>query len=85
MNTNTKRPIATNRFEEIGVRMQENARTWHQAVDSYNYSCTLCSMHDHDGRKDCSACPIRAALLANVEWHGIPADDVWVQKEIAMA
>lgn len=82
--TNDKRYVASNRFEDIGCRMQENAPTWDAAVAAFDKSCTLCSLYDHDGRKDCASCPIRAALLANVEWHGLPVDYPWVQKELAL-
>lgn len=84
MNTNT-RITASNRFEEIGVRMQESARNWDQSVERFNKSCTICSLHDHDGRKDCDSCPIRQAMLANVQWHGVPQDHPWVQAELALA
>lgn len=77
--------IATNRFEEAGVRMQETARNWSQSVERFNKSCTLCSLYDHDGRKDCTSCPIREAMLANIAWHGIPTDHPWVQKELTLA
>ena len=79
------RPVATNKFEELGVKLQESSRNWDQAVQRFDRSCTLCSLHDHDGRKDCGGCPIRAALLSNVEYHGLPKDYPWVQKELALA
>ena len=77
--------VATNRFEEIGVKLQENARNFNQSVERFNKSCSLCAMHDYDGRKDCTTCPIREAMLANITWHGVPADHPWVQKELTLA
>ena len=83
MDTNNRKPVASNRFEEVGCKLQEGARNWNQAVERFNKSCTLCSMHDYDCRKDCKSCPIREALLANVQWFGLPRDYPWIQKEIA--
>lgn len=81
----TTKPIARNKFEDIGCKLQEGARNWHQAMERFDKSCTLCAMHDHDGRKDCGACPIRESMLANVQWFGVPADYPWVEKEMAQA
>ena len=85
MTTTNRNYVASNRFEELGCKMQENSRNWDDAVQKFDKSCTLCTMHDHDGRKDCASCPIRAALLANVQWHGLPLDHPWVEKELALA
>lgn len=87
METTMNRPVCRNHFEEVGVKLQEGARNWAQSVERFDKSCTLCSMHDHDCRKDCNACPIREAMLANIQYFGFPKDDYypWLEKELAQA
>ena len=77
--------IARNRFEEIGVQLQERSDTWEQAAARFDKSCMLCCMHQ-SAASDCDACPIRAAFLAKEGWLGHPKDYLWkVKAELALA
>ena len=77
--------IARNKFEEVGVRMQETADTWEQAAARFDKSCTLCCMHQ-SSNADCDACPIRESFKAKEGWLGKPKDYLWqVEKELALA
>ena len=79
-----ERPIiATTRFEEKGVELQETARNWDQAVERFNGSCTRCTLfHRH---AECEACPIKAALEGNVKFFGQPKDYPWIGNEATQA
>ena len=69
------------RFEEIGVnRIEHCDRSFADVEDSFNTSCTLCTMHKRRGA-DCSACPIREAAIAKAKWHGSPEAYLWIEQE----
>ena len=78
---------ATNRFEEIGIVMQETAKTFAQAKERFEKSCTLCCLRNRVGKGYCEQCPIRKALLGIAEdggWHTLKADDyLWLELERA--
>lgn len=83
MKVHHDRSWASNRFIEKGVELQENAMSWYGAKQSYEYSCMLCCTRNI-GATECAACPIREALLENVEtmWKHIPKKDYeWIEKE----
>lgn len=77
----TRGIIAKDRFEEKGIALQENARTFDYALVQFDRSCTLCALYKRTA--DCETCPIREALRANVKWHGIKDANYYVQKEFA--
>ena len=77
-----KNPIATNRFEEVGVNLQERAKTFKDAKERFDASCTKCTFRRTP--HDCKACPIRATLLANCDsgWYRLKAEDyLWIDLE----
>lgn len=85
MAINSRVLIARNHFEEMGVSLQDSSKTWKQASDRFDRSCTICCMHNNRA-SDCDACPIREAFLANQGWLGKPGDYQWeIQKELTLA
>lgn len=77
-----KNPIAKDRFEEIGISMQERAKTFECAKQCFDSSCTRCTFRTRP--HDCEACPIRATLLANCDagWYRLKAEDyLWIDLE----
>lgn len=79
----TKTIVTTDRFEEKGVELQENARSFGHAVQNFNKSCTLCTLYKR--RADCESCPVREAMKSNIEWFGVPKDYPWVKREFGEA
>ena len=64
--------ITRDRFEEVGVELQESSRSYEQSKARFNKSCALCSMY---GRcADCNACPIAESGAAMAKWFGRPVD-----------
>ena len=77
-------PVTRDKFEEIGVSLQETAKNMAQSEQRFNYSCTLCTLYKR--RSDCSACPIRESMISNIEWFGARIVDYpWVEKELTSA
>ena len=72
------------RFQEKGVELQRDSQSWWESKKRYQYSCMLCCMSSRPGAVDCTACPIRAAMLENAEvfWHKMPKQEyAWVEAE----
>ncbi len=84
MNANERKPIARNRFEEIGCRLQENAESFEEMKQCFDGSCMRCSLRKRTA--DCAACPIRETFLALADesWHRMKAADyLYVEMERA--
>lgn len=83
MKVHHDRSWSGNRFMEKGVELQKDAISWTGAKRSYEYSCMLCCTRNI-GATDCANCPIRAAMLDNVDvmWKSIPKTDYkWIEDE----
>ena len=83
MKVHHDRSWASNRFLDKGVSLQIDAISWYAAKHSYEYSCMLCCTRNI-GATECASCPIRQAMLNNVEimWKAIPKTDYeWIDKE----
>ena len=75
---------ASTRFFEKGVNLQNGARNWWDAKQSYIKSCMMCCMSNRPGATDCAGCPIREAMLDNAKlfWKGMPKQEyLWVERE----
>lgn len=73
--------ITTDRFEEKGVSLQQEATNMRQTMNRFEQSCIRCTLYKRNA--DCDTCPIRQAMLANVKMHGYPVRDYpWVEEEL---
>lgn len=82
--TQCNKKYATTRFFDKGVELQHDAASWWDAKRQYQHSCMLCCMSNRPGVTDCSACPIREAMLSNAQifWHKMPKQEyAWVEQE----
>ena len=75
------KPVAKDAFEQLGVDLQNNARTFSEAKEQLEECCTMCTLR-RDPR-DCKACPIHEAFLANCTgWHRLrQADYLYIEME----
>lgn len=71
---------ATNRFTTIGVQLQFAANNIQQALQRYEDSCTLCSMHG--GRCSRTACPISRAFEHNVVRYQQALENPEIRKQV---
>ena len=78
----TGKPIAKDRFDEIGIAYVDSAKNFKEATRRFDEVCMRC--HIRKEFQDCGGCPVRATILANADncMYKLKAPDyVWLEME----